>query len=940
MKKPSLITTIRTTTILTFIALAVLLVTIHAVKAIRESDAREDEMRQDFIDYQRRMIKDQVDRVVNVIDDSVSGNLSQAKDNARYRVNEAYMVAHSIYNQLKGKVEEKEIQSIIIEALRPVRFDNELGYYFICDFNGIARLIADTPEREGTSLLDFRDARGRYVVRDMIDIAKTQGEGYYTYNWTKPKETGGGYKKISFVKYFEPFGWYIGAGVYLDKIETSLQQIIADYVTKNRFGPNNQGYVFINEILDINGGNAFARIYANPNRPHDTGKLISDDYRDAKGKMFRREFLKGLRDHGECYVDYWYHKLNINEPRPKTSYFKLAADGRFMVAAGVYLDDVDEEIEKMHTVLRSQLKKSSIIISAVFLVAIVLIILLFNKLSKKVENDFLVFSDFFKRAAASSEYIVQENIIFGELDMLADSANRMLDDKMEVEEQLRNERERLLVTLHSIGDGVIATDTEGTILLMNGVAEQLTGWAVLEAVGRHVNDIMQTKEPGISGDQPTEKLDDGETRRERARTLISRSGSEYQIAANSSPISGDNGEILGEVIVFRDETENLRIEEELFKAQKLESVGFLAGGIAHDFNNILAGIFGNIELAKKEIRQSDKAFPYIQLAHESLQRAKSLTTQLLTFAKGGDPVIETVDLKQLISEVISFNLSGSPVKAEYDIPENIWPVHADDGQISQVITNLVINAKQAMENGGVLTIRTANIDAADSILNTESVRLEIEDNGTGMAEEVVARIFDPYFSTKPAGRGLGLSMVHSIVEKHRGRILVDSTLGKGTTFIIYLPAEKTIDTLLIGKGQEIEQVVSLPQLKILIVDDDEIIQMVLSEMLQLIGQKVDLASDGETGIQKYIQESRQGAPYDIILQDLTLPGGKGGKETAREILAFDSKARIIAISGYANDPIMAQYRQYGFSGRLAKPFKLKEVEKEILRVSTCKNTGR
>ncbi|WP_319549273.1 cache domain-containing protein [Desulfogranum marinum] len=932
MKKPSLIKTIRTAIIFTFIALAVILIVLHTLKAIGESKASEDRIRRDFIEDQRRMIKGQVDRVVNVIDDSVRSNLSQAKDNARYRVNEAAMVALSIYNQLKGKVEAREIESSIIEALRPIRFDNELGYYFICDVKGFARLIADNPELEGKNLIDLQDESGRYIVRDMIGITQTQGEGYYTYNWTKPNETGRRHRKISYVKYLEPLGWYIGAGVYLDKIETCLQQIIADYVTMNRFGPNNQGYVFINEILNINGGKAFARVYANPNRPNDTGKLISDDYQDAKGKMFRREFLKGLREYGECYVDYWYRKLDVNEPRPKTSYFKLAADGRFMVAAGVYLDDVDEEIEKMHATLRSRLKKSFFIIGMVFLGALVLVTLLFNKLSKKVENDFRVFSDFFKRAATTSDHIAREKIMYGELDLLADSANRMLDDKMEVEEQLRNERERLRVTLHSIGDGVIATDTKGTILLMNGVAVQLTGWTVFEAIGRHVNDIMVIKQPGKSEKQPVIDLDHGKARPERVSTLVSRSGNVHHIAANSSPISGDKGDVLGKVIVFRDETENLRIEEELFKAQKLESVGFLAGGIAHDFNNILAGIFGNIELAKKEIRQSDKAFPYIQMAHESLQRAKSLTSQLLTFAKGGDPIIETVDLKQMIREVVSFNLSGSPVRAEYDIPENIWPVHADDGQISQVIANLVINAKQAMTSGGTLTIRTANVEAADSMLNTDSVRLEIEDTGTGMAEDVVARIFDPYFSTKETGRGLGLSMVHSIVEKHLGRICVDSTLGKGTVFVIYLPAEKTKGAPPVENAQLTEEIATIPQLKILVVDDDEVVQLVLSEMLQLLDQKVEQASEGEAGIQKYIQAFRQGIPYDIILQDLTLPGGKGGKETAQEILAFDPKARIIAISGYANDPIMAQYRQYGFSGRIAKPFKLRELEKEIMRV--------
>ena len=504
----------------------------------------------------------------------------------------------------------------------------------------------------------------------MIDVVRLHNEGFFSYYRSKPTDLNNDHEKIAYAKHFEPYDWIIGAEANLEVVTKSMQNIITHYVTTNRFGPNERGYVFINELLDINGGTEFAKVYANPNRPNDTGKTISDDFKDANGKFFRKEFLQGLRDHGECFVDYWYKKIDSATPSPKTSFFKLAGSGRFIVAAGLYTDDIESEITLMQAKLKKRLLHGLLSVGILFFAGFLCIIAIFNFLSSRLEKDFVLFVDFFKRAALSSELINRDTLKFRELDQLANYANQMLTDKVQIEQELERKKERLLVTLHSIADGVVATDKEGKVQLLNKVAEQLTGWSQSKAHGKDLRDILQTysSTPGNSTNL-TSAL--GKEVGKHDVFLTSRSGREYRVALSSAPIYIEDNKEIGNVVVFRDETEKFKTEEELLKAQKLEFVELLAGGIAHDFNNILSRIFGNIELAKLKLDKDEQVLPHLQIAIDSLQKAKSLTTQLLTFSKGGSPLIEVVNLKQILEDAIPFNLSGSSIKAQYEISDNL-----------------------------------------------------------------------------------------------------------------------------------------------------------------------------------------------------------------------------------------------------------------------------
>jgi len=384
-----------------------------------------------------------------------------------------------------------------------------------------------------------------------------------------------------------------------------------------------------------------------------------------------------------------------------------------------------------------------------------------------------------------------------------------------------------------------------------------------------------------------------------------------------------------------DITERKRMEEELVKADKLESVGILAGGIAHDFNNILTSISGNISMAKMQVKPGHKIFDFLSAAETASVRAQGLTMQLLTFAKGGTPLKETVFFKKLIKETSLFILRGSKSACEFEIAEDLWPVEADAGQINQVISNIVINANQAMPEGGIIRIMAENLmpeKVREIPVNPgRYIHISIKDEGVGIAEKHLFKIFDPYFTTKQAGNGLGLATAYSIIKKHNGHISVDSFLGASTNFHIYLPASdkevpvKDEDVLLTGRG------------KILMMDDEELLKELAKEMLAMLGYESELARDGDEAIDMYKKGMESEKPYDAVILDLTIPGGMGGEEVIKILLEIDPEVKAIVFSGYSNSEVMVNYRKYGFKGMIPKPFDIYALGKVLNEVLKAKN---
>lgn len=509
------------------------------------------------------------------------------------------------------------------------------------------------------------------------------------------------------------------------------------------------------------------------------------------------------------------------------------------------------------------------------------------------------------------------------------------------ESALSAEKERLAVTLNSIGDGVISVSVDGTIVILNKIAQNLTGWRQDEAQGKKLDEVFQvvnekTRKPVndfvskvIKSKQVVEFLDD--------LLLIDRDGREYLIEDSAAPIFDRSSEVLGVVIVFRDVTTEKFLKEELEKARKIESIGVLAGGIAHDFNNILTAVTGNISLAKMYVEPDSKVHTRLVEAEKACIRATGLTQQLITFSKGGAPIMKTTSISDLLKDSASFILRGSNVKCDFSIEKDLHSCDIDAGQIAQVLNNIIINADQAMPEGGIIQVRAENkkVTDADNLPLTagEYIKIDIQDAGQGIPAEDISKIFDPYFTTKEQGSGLGLASSYSIIKKHDGFIGVESTVGKGSTFSLYLPASPAI--MAAEKSQETGSP-KTGEGKILIMDDEEPVRMTVKDMLTHLGYEVDTSVDGNEAIAMYKSAMEAGSPYQAVILDLTIPGGMGGKETVKKLKEIAPDVNAIVSSGYSNDPTMAEYEKHGFSGIIIKPYRISDIADILQRTLSAK----
>jgi len=387
--------------------------------------------------------------------------------------------------------------------------------------------------------------------------------------------------------------------------------------------------------------------------------------------------------------------------------------------------------------------------------------------------------------------------------------------------------------------------------------------------------------------------------------------------------------------VFFDITERKLFEEERLMFNKMESLGVLAGGIAHDFNNILTVILGSINLATLEVPSENPGQEVLSEAEKACFQAQTLARQLLTFAKGGVPVKTQVSVENLIVESTTFACRGSQVRCDFALPADLWTIEADAGQISQVLQNLIINAIQAMPTGGTIKIQAENLARPDSNLSLRPgryVKISLQDQGPGVPAENLSKIFDPYFTTKRHGSGLGLATAYSIIKNHNGYITADSKMGLGTNFHLYLPAAKRqiasqpekSKELLLGKG------------KILVMDDDDAVRAVLGKMIVHLGYEAELARDGQEAINIFSEARAAGQPFDVVILDLTVPGGMGGKEAMAILRRIDPHVKAIASSGYSDDPVMADFRKFGFNAIIPKPYRVAEAGKVLHKFVTKK----
>lgn len=382
-------------------------------------------------------------------------------------------------------------------------------------------------------------------------------------------------------------------------------------------------------------------------------------------------------------------------------------------------------------------------------------------------------------------------------------------------------------------------------------------------------------------------------------------------------------------VAIMDITERKKNEDERLKYDRLDALGLLAGGIAHDLNNLLTVIWGNISLINMNSYSAEKSHVLLSEAEKACRQLEDLNRQLLTFAKGETPLKAQISIAELLHDSAIFAMRGSNVRYELDLPDDLWLAKVDSSQISQVVNNLIINAKQAMPDGGTLSLSCENtyVTPEEGLpLNPGPyLKITVKDHGVGIPKDQLNRIFDPYFTTKAQGNGLGLATSYSVVKKHEGHIYVESELGLGTAVYVYLPAlpgtatseKKNSDSPLLGRG------------KILVMDDQITVRTVIGDMIAQLGYTTSFAANGEEAIRFYMDAKEKGVPYDALILDLTVPGGRGGKQTITELIRIDPDVKAIVSSGYGNDAIMTDFKSYGFKGVISKPFCLDKISKTL-----------
>ncbi len=798
--KINLIKLISILLVVTILLLSAIMIISEAVVEYDNYKTASQKMRFDYVEQQKEKVKSEVKKVIHTIQYERNRAEDRLKTKLKNRVEQAYNIALFIWNKYRYLETKTQIARRIKDALRPIRFWDDRGYYFILDLKGVEVLNSAFPELEGKNLSLSKDKMIRDNINNTIAYFSTgKSERFFVNKWFKPTaKNNKKYTNFRYIKLFKPYNWCIGTSDYIDDIEAQIQNELINQIVEYRF--DKEGYIFINRFDG-------SPLISNGKRL-DTQKKLWDAFGNKAKSVFEKE-LKAARKKNGGFIYYSWRKLQSDTLSPKVSFIYGIPEWQWIVGAGVYIDDIEKDIQRLHNALftksRSDLFRNTLIV----LITLTVFLVFWFFIARRIQKEFSLFNVFFSSAANSNQMIVLDNIRFKEFRSMAESANIMLQKKQAA-------------------------------------------------------------------------------------------------------------------------------DEKMLKIKKLESVGILAGGIAHDFNNLLTGIFGNISLAKMHLKPDDKIFRYIESAEKAIERATGLTKQLLTFAKGGDPIKESVNIESMVKEVAEFNLRGSLVKLRFQSAPSLWTTKVDKGQFSQVVSNLIINAKQAMPTGGTLYIRIENCDTkCRELPNAEQnwIKITIRDEGIGIPAKYLNKVFDPYFTTKQNGSGLGLATVYSIIEKHGGTIEVDSDSKSQTTFTIFLPAivsESPEFPAQLPKSSNPSS--SLFSGQILLMDDQNMVRETASQMLESIGFQVTLCPDGPTALELYEKSASTNKAFDLVILDLTIPGGMGGQETAEKILSFDPQAKLIVSSGYSTDPIMAHFEKYGFKGVIEKPYRMEELRKVIKRI--------
>jgi two-component system cell cycle sensor histidine kinase/response regulator CckA len=919
-KKISFIKFIQLWGITSLLVLGGSIVAFDIFTSYREFYIQVEQMRSDHIAKQKEMIKREVDRVVAMINDEKAQSEKITKVKIKSRVYEAYTIAQHIYQQNKTAKSKAEIKQMILDALRPIRFADKNGYYFATRLDGVEILFADKPELEGLNLLNLRDTNGQYVIKEMIEIVRQTDEGFYEYYWTKPNTKGQNFKKISFVKRFEPFDWFIGTGLYVDDVEASIKKKLMEQINKIRFGAN--GYIFVDTWQGIS--------LAHGLQPDLIGTNMWET-EDSKGNKTTQMLVAAAKKEEGGYVSYWWRKsFSINES-PKIAYAKSVPDWKILVGTGVYLDDVETDIAVMYNTLNNKIKTKIFSFALVVALVIAFVLFSFNYLNRRLKHDFNLFVSFFNRTADSDEKIDLKIVKFAEFDRMAEYANKMLITRKRMEKEIQ----KFKMMADQANHGIAITDLEGNCEYVNDFFAKTHGFTSAELIGQSLAVFYNEKQM-----KEVNRVNESLVTQGNFSLLevwhTHKDGTEFPMLMNSIVIKNKNAIPQYIATTAIDLTVQKKLEEQLQQALKMESIGTLAGGIAHDFNNILFPIVGYAEMLLMDTPEDSPVRESLNQIYTSALRAKSLVKQILTFSRQESGELILMKMQPIVKEALKLIRSTIPTTIEIiqDINPDCGVIKADPTQIHQIVMNLATNAYHAMEEtGGELKVSLKQVELGEYDIITPDMTpgfyacLTVADTGVGMDKNLTDKIFDPFFTTKAIGKGtgMGLSVVHGIVISMNGAIQVYSEPGKGTQFHVYFPIEKKSFE---EKNTQAKEPIQGGTEQILLVDDEEAILSMEKRMLERLGYQVTSRTSSLEALEAFHDSPDK---FDLVITDMAMPNMPGDKLSV-ELTKIRPDIPILLCTGFSETMSEEKATSLGIKGFLLKPIVMKDLAQKIREV--------
>ncbi len=917
-------------------------------------------LRSQAVRGKRSLIKEKVEEVLRYIEYQKGTTEARLKSTIKSRVEEAHVMAERIVSLNRGRLTRRGMERHVIESLRTVRFNRGRGYYFATEMTGVERLFADKPEMENRNLINMRTADGRYMIREMLALAKNKGEGFIRYLWTKPGEKGNMFPKISYIKYFKPFDWVIGTGEYLDTVEEDIQEEVLDWIKNIRFGKN--GYVF---VLNLEG------------------KTLSSGFREGviedtatrvwgpeRQKMID-DFVRASAKPGGTFVKYkWEKPDKRGMVFNKETFLKRFKDWQWIIGAGVYMDEIENLVLEKRSELRATIR--SRLYSILFIAAVLYAVsfAIFWIARKRLGKSFGEFISFFKKAAMEDVSIDPNRFDLREFFMLAEQADIMIAERRKFRERLRKsgeiledrvlERTRELAearnlireVIDSLPSAVVRVDNRLRVLWMNSSATERFGIDAEQFSGYDIFTIL----PMLERVKSILKKSVHENERAIEKITIQSAEREDIFQVTVNPLVAEH-HTSGAVVIVDEITGIEKREQQLRQMQKMETVNNLAGGLAHDFNNLLGGISGSTELlklflGKESLEDREKINSFLKTLSDSTDRAADMVKRLLMLSRKHELSVKRFDLRESISNTIRLAKDSFPksVQLENRAGDEPLTMEGDPYQIEQLLLNICLNSSHAMtimrenldEQGGILRVKTDTVEADDGFcsLFPDAVygklyrKVEIGDTGIGMTREVISRMFEPFFTTKKekSGSGLGLSMVYNIVRQHNGFIDVRSTPGKGTVMTVYFPAAEG-DPEAIGKRGELK--LKRGRGKVLVVDDEQVIRAVTSEMVRQLGYETEVFPGGKEII-SWLEENEDF--NGLIILDIAMPG-MNGYETFIRIKEMMAQTSVLFASGSEPDEKIRTLIERGDAQFARKPVDIEKLSGMLRKMSSTRNNG-